>query len=534
MAAVSRHSAKVSTAEAVIRRLEAHGVRHVFGIPGTHNLPLYRYLAGSAIEHVTPRHEQGAGYAADGYARAGGRPGVCLTTTGPGLLNIATAAATAYADSIPMLVISPGMSRSVAGRDVGYLHELRDQTGVMERLVARSVRVEGPAAAAEAIDMAFDSFAAGRPRPVHVEIPIDALREEDATPGPPPSPATPAGPDPGLVRAAADRLASARSAALVLGGGVAAATGEARALAARLGLPVITTVNGKGVVSERDPLSLGASIRLRSCQRFLRERDLVLAVGTELAQSDLWRDAPLELDGDLIRIDIDPDELDRNAKPTLAIAGDAALTLSAILAELGDGDPPADAATPVAAARETFEAEVLGDGAAYAPLCRALAEALPPGAIVAGDSTRPCYYGVVHLLAQDEPRRFIYPTGFATLGYGLPAAVGAKLAAPEHAVVVLIGDGGFMFTAAELAVAAELGLPIPIVVANDAGYGEIRREMAEQGQEPIGVELPPPDFAALAVALGAGGRRVADAGELAELLPAALEADGPTVFELPL
>jgi acetolactate synthase-1/2/3 large subunit len=320
----------------------------------------------------------------------------------------------------------------------------------------------------------------------------------------------------------------------VLGGGAVGATEEARSLAARLGLPVITTVNGKGIVSERDPLSLGASIRLRSCQQFLRERDLVLAVGTELAQSDLWRDAPLALDDDLVRIDVDADELDRNAEPSLAIAGDAALTLRAILAALGDADPPAEIATPISAARESFRAEALADGAAYEPLCRALADALPPGAIVAGDSTRPCYYGVVHLLAQDEPRRFLYPTGFATLGYALPAAIGAKLAAPERAVIALIGDGGLMFTAPELAVAVELGLPIPVVVANDAGYGEIRREMAEHGQEPIGVDLPPPDFVALATALGARGRRLESAAELGELLPAAFEAGGPTVFELPL
>jgi thiamine pyrophosphate-dependent acetolactate synthase large subunit-like protein len=145
----------LTTAEAVISRLESHGVRHVFGIPGTHNLPLYRYLAESSIEHVLPRHEQGAGYAADGYARSGGGPGVCVVTSGPGVLNLAAAVGTAHADSIPLLVLAPGMSSSVAGRDTGFLHETRDQTGAISAIAGTAVRAEGPGAVAFAIDAAF-------------------------------------------------------------------------------------------------------------------------------------------------------------------------------------------------------------------------------------------------------------------------------------------------------------------------------------------------------------------------------------------
>ena len=173
-----------TTAEAVVARLEAHGVRHVFGIPGTHNLPLYRHLAASSIEHVLPRHEQGAGYAADGYARSGGGPGVCLATSGPGVLNLASAVGTAHADSVPMLVLAPGMATSVAGGDTGYLHEARDQTAAMAGVAASAVRVEDPAAAAAAIDMAFDLFRSGRPRPAYVEIPLDAMKATGEAPAP--------------------------------------------------------------------------------------------------------------------------------------------------------------------------------------------------------------------------------------------------------------------------------------------------------------------------------------------------------------
>ena len=239
--------ATLTTAEAAIARLEAHGVRQAFGIPGSHNLPLYRCLAGSSIAHVTPRHEQGAGYAADGYARAGGGPAVCIATSGPGVLNLATAVATAYADSVPMLILAPGMSDSVAGRDTGHLHEARDQRGAMEGVAASAVRVGGPAQAAAAIDGAFAAFASGRPRPAYVEIPLDAMEATGDLPAEPPV-ARPPPPDREAVAAAVELLRDAERAAIVLGGGAVDAGAEALELARVLGSPVITTANGKGTV----------------------------------------------------------------------------------------------------------------------------------------------------------------------------------------------------------------------------------------------------------------------------------------------
>jgi thiamine pyrophosphate-dependent acetolactate synthase large subunit-like protein len=522
----------VTTAQAVVERLEAHGVEHAFGIPGTHSLPLYRHLARSSITHLTPRHEQGAGYAADGYARACGRPAVCLTTTGPGLLNIATAAATAYADSVPMLIVSPGMSDSIAGSDGGYLHELRDQRGVMALLVGDSVRVDEPGEAAEAIDRAFDSFARERPRPRHIEIPLDRLEAQGDPPGPPPVPSKRPPAEPEAVREIAARLDAATSAAFVLGGGAVDAGAEAVALARALRMPVVTTVNGKATVPERDPVSLGASIRLPSCRRFLRECDLVLAVGTELGQSDLWRDPPLELHGELIRIDVDAGQLQRNANASLTLVADARDALRALLSELDGVEARDRGAARAAEVRARIEADVLRDGAPFAALIDGLAEALGPDAIVAGDSTMACYYGAVHLLPQAAPRRFLYPTGFATLGYAIPAAIGAKIARPDRRVLALIGDGGAMFTLPELALAVEHGLAIVIVVVNDGGYGEIRREMREQGQPPLGVELASPDFAALARAMGGRGEGIDRPDDLPGLLSEAFAKSEPTVIEL--
>jgi len=502
--------------EAVVQALRAHGVELVFGIPGTHTLPIHRHLAACGIRHVTPRHEQGGGYAADGYARVSGRPGVVLATSGPGVINTATAAATAYADSIPLLVLSPTMPTDVQGHDTGYLHEGKDQGAAMDALVAWSRRVATPAEAAAAIDEAFAHFATERSRPVHVEVPIDVLTSTGAVRiG---RHAEPAAPTPGVDHAAA-LLAEAERPALVLGGGARGA-GEA---ALRLGIPVITTVNGKGIVDERHPLSLGASIRLRAAQRWLEQRDAVVAVGTELGESDLWGPVP-ELPR-LIRVDIDSAQLHKNAPADVAVLGDARAVLERLPARATSED-----LEPVRAA---IREEALADGAPWLDLVGALDDVLGPDGVLAGDSTMAAYYGAAHFLPMDGRRRFIYPTGYATLGYAVPAAIGAKLAAPERPVIALIGDGGLLFTVGELATAAELGIPLPVVVPNNGGYGEIRDQMLAEGIEPVGVDLRVPDLPLLGRAFGGDGVRVAGREQLAAALRTALERPGPTVIEVP-
>jgi 5-guanidino-2-oxopentanoate decarboxylase len=503
--------------EAVVRALRAHGVELVFGIPGTHTLPIHRHLAACGIRHVTPRHEQGGGYAADGYARVCGRPGVVLATTGPGVINAATAAATAYADSVPLLVISPAMPTDVHGRDTGHLHEGKDQGAAMDALVAWSRRAGSPAEAAAAIDEAFAHFATGRPRPVHVEVPLDVLSASGEVPVA--ERATPVAATPDVDEAAA-LLTGAERPALVLGGG---ARGASEA-AARLGVPVITTVNGKGIVDERSPLSLGASIRLRAAQEWLAGRDVVVAVGTELGESDLWRPLP-ELRGRLVRVDVDPAQLHKNARADVTVLGDARTVLEAL--------PARPAGEDLAPIREAIRAEALADGAPWLDLVAALDEALGPDGILAGDSTMAAYYGAVHLLPMGPRRRFVYPTGYATLGYALPAAIGARLAAPERPVIALIGDGGLLFTVGELATAAELGVPLPVVVPNNRGYGEIRNQMREAGIDPVGVDLRVPDLPLLGRAFGGEGVRVEDPAALAAALREALERPGPTVIEVP-
>ena len=258
----------------------------------------------------------------------------------------------------------------------------------------------------------------------------------------------------------------------------------------------------------------------------------MIAVGTELGEAELWRDPPLPLAGEVVRIDIDPAQRDKNAVASVAIAADGAEALAGLLAALGD-DPRRDrGAGQAEELRGRLLAEALADGGAYADLIAALDDALDDDSIVAGDSTMACYYGAVHLLTRSAPRGFLYPAGFAPLGYAIPAAIGAKLAHPGHQVVALIGDGGAMFTLPELAVAGERDLALAVVVVNDGGYGEIRREMLERGQPPLGVDLASPDFPAAARALGARGEAIDDPDALPSLLERAFSDSGPTLIEL--
>ncbi|WP_157252100.1 thiamine pyrophosphate-binding protein [Nonomuraea typhae] len=527
-------SGAVSGGEAVVRALAEHGVDTVFGIPGTHNLEIYRHLPAYRVRHVLTRHEQGAGYAADGYARACGRPGVVLVTSGPATLNAAAAIGQAYSDSIPVLLISPGMPlRSTPG--AGLLHETRDQSRAMDSVAAYSHRVTSVAGIPVALARAFAVLTSGRARPVHLEIPLDVLVERSVviSPGPVAVPVTV--PPDDMIAAAAQVLGAARAPLMIVGGGARWAAPQVRMVAERLGAAVVTTANGKGVLPDDHPLALGAGMHLPAVAEIARRAGAVLVVGSELAPSDLWH-GPLEFTGPVVRVDADPAQLVTNAVPDVALAGDAAATLDRLLALL-DPVPGRGAAAEVAAAevarwRAIKDGQAMAEGGRWRWIVRALAEGVGRGGIVAGDSAMICYYGALTGLPAYGPSRFLHPTGYGTLGYGLPAAMGAAVALPGRAVAALMGDGGVMFTIAELAAAAQLGLALPVVVVDNGGYGEIRAEMVSR-QDPVqAVELPSPDFVMLARSLGAYGVRAGDEESLTAAVKEALAADRPTLVHV--
>jgi acetolactate synthase-1/2/3 large subunit len=300
----------------------------------------------------------------------------------------------------------------------------------------------------------------------------------------------------------------------------------------RLGALVVTSANGKGVIPETHPLSLGVGLHLARVQRWLAECDVVLAVGTELAASDFWREPP-RVGGRLVRIDVDPAQMVRAQRADVALVGDAAVYAEALVKELGTAakDSPGFVVDDV---RAECRAEAAALGARWQPFLEAVRRVCPADTIFTSDSAMACYYGALGNLAIGEEGRFLHPTGFGTLGYALPAAVGAGVAAPDRPVVALSGDGGFQFSLQELGTASALGRAIVVIVFDNGGYGEIRAEMeARPGRAPLGVDLESPDLVHLAAAYGQHGVVADSPGTLAASLTEALSRPCVTLVQVP-
>jgi thiamine pyrophosphate-dependent acetolactate synthase large subunit-like protein len=525
-------AATITGGRAAARALAAHGVEVVWGIPGTHNLELYAGLREAGIRHLSPRHEQGAAFAADGYSRVTGRVGVCVTTSGPAVLNAATALAQAWSDSIPVLCVAAGMPLRHPGLGNGELHEAKNLGASLEAVVAYSHRVTSVEEIPVAIAQAFARMTTGRPRPVHVEIPLDLLAGEGEVAIAPPVPPARLAPTAAALDAAAALLGAAERPAILAGGGASGAAGPLRRVAERLGAPVVCSINGKGTFPEDHALSVGAGYANGAVRKLVDDSDGVLVVGTELGPSDLWW-GPLDLAGKAVRVDVDPAQAVMNAVPAVSVVGDAVLALEGLLERLGDGGPAVGAEDRAAGAREAFRAQSREESARWGDLLGALEAALGRDGVVAADNAMVAYFGALGALPAYAPRSFLFPTGFGTLGYAVPAAIGAKVGRAEARVVALSGDGGLMFTVGELAAAAQERLAIPVVVVDNGGYGEIRHEMAERGDEPFGVDFESPDFPALGRALGCHGVRATSGAELEDALERAFAADRPTLVHVP-
>jgi thiamine pyrophosphate-dependent acetolactate synthase large subunit-like protein len=522
-----------SCGEAVVRLLEQYGTDTVFGIPGVHTLEIYRGLAASEIRHVSPRHEQGAAFMADGYARVSGKPGVCTLITGAGLTNAATPIASAYHDSIPMLVISSATACADNGRGHGTLHDLPDQRAFMATITADSIEIRDPSDLPEAFARAYEIFDSRRPRPVHIGIPIDVLDLSGSAWERLPARGSRPLADAAVVERAIELLAAAEHPMILLGGGAVAAGAEAASVAERLGAPVGLTVNAKGVLPDSHPLSLGTTLTLKQVHAAFAEADVVLAVGTEFSETDYFYApgaAAPDFAGALVRIDIDPDQLHRQRPAAVGLHGDAAATLAAIDAGLAARGRERSSAGDHAAALRAGRRWWPG-AETFLPFLSALDRGIPEDGIVVADSTQPAYVAH-HSWPGRAPRRYIAPGGFGTLGPALPMAIGAQIAAPRRAVVALAGDGGALFTIQELASAADLGLPIALVIWQNDGYGEMRDSMDRVGAPRIGAEISARDFLLLAEGFGCRGVRTDSLDDLPGALAEAFAADRPTLVEV--
>jgi acetolactate synthase I/II/III large subunit len=474
--------------ERLVEGLAARGVSVVFGIPGVHTVELYRGLSNSPVRHVTARHEQGAAFMADGYARVSGRPGVAFVITGPGLTNALTAMAQARADSVPMLVISGVNARATLGKGLGKLHELPDQAAMVATLCPTR-QITDASLVGPTLDWAFATMATGRPGPVHIEVPTDVMPLPcDALPPPAQGAAPALPPQPALDQATA-LLNRAARVVILAGGGANSAEQALRALAETLDAPVVQTANARGLMHGH-PLAVPASMSLDAARALITPGTQVLAVGTEFGPTDYdaYVRGGMPDMSSMIRIDICAQQLARH--PTgVTLHGDAAT----ILAALHPAPRQTDGAARAAAARTVARAELATLHPAMPgqlTMVEAIRSALPQ-AIIVGDSTQPVYAANL-FYDHDRPRGwFNAATGYGALGFGPGAAVGAALAAPGTPVICLIGDGGLQFSPGELRTAVDEHLPITFVVWNNAGFREIAEAMAGAGTEVIGCTPSP-------------------------------------------
>lgn len=524
---------EVKCGEAIVSLLKDYGIDTAFGIPGVHTIEMYRNLDANGMRHVLVRHEQGAGFMADGYARATGRPAACFLISGPGLTNASTPIAQAYSDSVPMVIIATTNLRSEIGKGWGPFHELRNQRLIAEQFCAFAGRALSPSDIPDLMAQAFAAMHSGRPRPVYIEIPRDILSELATGDWTARVPAPRPAPRPDQTSAAATALAGAKRPLIMVGAGAAEAGPEITELTERLGATVVSSFCGKGVVDEEHDNVLGACLSMPEARGLASRADVILAIGTELSTVDASNQT-LEFNGTLIRVDIDPRKMSDRYRTDIAIIADARLSAEALNTALDQHDV-SGAGQDWAKARDSAKAALDRFGAPRSKEHRAVLDAIkravPKDAILVGDMTQLVYTGN-HFYPTNAPRQWLHPASFATLGYALPTAIGAQIAAPGRAVVSLAGDCGFQFTCQELGTAAEEKLPIVQILWNNEALGEIRDAMIGAQIAPVEVKGLNPDFAALAEAYHWTARRAGSLAELEEMIKTALKGDGPTLIEV--
>ena len=514
--------AELSTGEALVGLLESYGVDTIFGIPGVHNVEMYRALPRSGIRHVLVRHEQGAGFMADGYARATGKPGVCFTITGPGLLNILTPLGQAWSDSSNVLVISSALDITDAAQGRGRLHEMIDQRAAAASVTSLHMRAYTPKDVRDAVARAFANFASQRPRPAYIEIPLDLLKEPAGDGWVARGLPEIAPPPPAALAKAIAKLNGAKRPVIVLGGGALHGGTAALAIAEKLKAPIVTTTAGKGAVPEDHPLCLGYRMGRPECWELLEKSDAILCAGSELSETDFWNDNVV-IDHDLIRIDIDADAIARPHRAEVAILGDAKLALEAIAQGVTERKGTAAAKLPE------------GDADALRRMLTKVLDtiraALPPETVVCSDMTQ-IAYAANEVFPVSQPRTWLHPVGFGTLGFALPAGIGAKFGVGARPVAVMIGDYGLQYTINELGTAAEHKLPLVILMWNNDALGQIRDDMVNKGIQPNAVTLKNPDFQMLARSYGCQAAKPESLAALSAAIASALAAEGPTLIEM--
>jgi len=533
-------------ARALVKALEKQGVEVVFGIPGGAILPTYDALYDSEIRHILVRHEQCAAHAADGYARVSGRVGVCMATSGPGATNLVTGIATAYMDSSPVVAITGQVARSMIGRDA---FQEADIIGITTPITKYNFQVRDPREVPVAVKQAFYIASSGRPGPVLIDFPVDVQREQadiDLEAEANMISYKPvADPHPLQVKRAAELLLEAERPVILAGGGViiSNASEELIELSEHLLIPVATTLMGKGSFPEDHPLHLGmiGMHGSAAANKLISEADVLLAVGTRFTDRSTGRFDEFCRDARIIHVDIDAAEIGKNVRSHVPIVADAKRTLKAIyeaVRELASRRMESTWARRVRQVKEELASldapRPDSDSLRPRDIIEEIRRQLPATGIVTTGVGRNQMWAAMYFKTY-RPRTFITSGGLGTMGFGLPAAIGAKVAKPESPVVDIDGDGSFMMTERELATSIAEEIQVVVVIMNDGWLGMVKywQDLFYGGRR-IATNLRRgiPDFVKLAEAYGASGARVHTIQEFSKALREALESDVTSVIDV--
>lgn len=536
--------AEMSGAEAFVKALEREGVETLFGVPGGAVIPICDALYDADIRFVLARHEQGAAHMADGYARASGRVGVCLATSGPGATNLVTGIATANIDSSPVVAFTGQVPTSMIGADA--FQEV-DIIGVTASITKYNIQVRRAGEIPHAVKAAFYIASTGRRGVVLVDLPKDAQTgvEEMEFPehiefkGYSPN----VEPDPRELDRAATLLAKAEKPIILAGGGVIAsdACGELLKLAELLMAPVATTLMGKGAIPSGHPLHIGmcGMHGTWEANHLVSEADVLLAVGSRFSDRTTGRVEEFT-EARIIHIDIDPSEFDKNVEASLRVRGDAKLALKGIIERLrqisrGSREGWMRRLEELREQRRRMEEEERGEGVKPPDLMKALRRLLPKEAIVTTEVGQCQMWAALHFDVY-APRTFLSSGGLGTMGWGFPAAIGAKAAKPQVPVVDIAGDGSFGMTENNLATAVEEELPVIVIILNNRVLGMVAQwQRLFYGRRYFGVHLgSSPDFVKLAEAYGAIGVRPGSMEEFEEAVKVGMESETATVIDVPI
>jgi acetolactate synthase I/II/III large subunit len=522
---------EMSTAEAAVATLIAHGLDTVYALPGIHNDHLFDAFQRTSenLHVVHTRHEQGAAYMALGAALSTGKPQTYAVVPGPGLLNSGAALLTAYGMNAPVLALIGQIPEAAIGEAHGHLHEIRDQTGIVARLVDHSSFIRGPAESSAKVAKAIQSMNRGRPGPAAIECPIDVWGRRSPVPViVAPAPPRPPKINIDKVRVAAKILGKAERVLIVTGGGAQDASPEVTLLSSMLQSPVLAYRRGRGVLDSRDPLSVTQPLG----HELWAEADAVLAVGTRLLNpmSQWGVDKALQI----VRVDADPEEPGRINKPKAALVGDAAPILRTLIDELVKFNLRRVSRRDEMLERQAKWRQRLAKLAPQLAFLEAIRTELPEDGIYVDEVTQ---IGFAARLAFPvyKPRTFLSPGYQDNLGWGYATALGAQHARPDVPVLSINGDGGFMYTGNELATAIRHGIPLVAIVFVDGAFGNVRRIQQEAfGNRLIACDLANPDFVKYAESFGAAGRRARGPDELRIVLRESISRREPTLIEVPV